>query len=112
MEISFNNPETRDLFCCQQNIVARFGIQLARLICCRLAVLRAAPSLAHIPAATPIGLVVSAEDGLCSVALGRLARLDFRPYAAKRGRAKNLPAISEIEIVGVTLIADAKGKKS
>ncbi len=112
MEISFDNPETRDLLCCQQNMVARFGNQLARLICCRLAVLRAAPSLAHIPAAPPISLVVSAKDGLCSVARGRLARLDFRPYAAKRVLAKNLAAISEIEIVGVGLIADAKGKKS
>lgn len=111
MEISFDNPETRDMLCCKQRIVARFGNQLARLICCRLAVLRAAPSLAHIPAAPPIGLVVSAKDGLCSVALGRLARLDFRPYAAKRVLAKNLPAISEIAIVGVSLIADAKGKK-
>lgn len=111
MEISFDNPETRDLLCCQRSIVARFGNQLARLICCRLAVLRAAPSLAHIPTAPPIGLVVSAKDGLCSVALGRLGRLDFRPYAAKRVLAKNLPAISEIEIVGVSLTTDAKGKK-
>lgn len=112
MEISFDNAEIRDLLCCQQSIVARFGNQLARLICCRLAVLRAAPSLDQIPTAPPIGLVVSAKDGLCSVALGGLARLDFRPYAAKRVLAKNLPAISEIEIVGVSLIADTKEKKS
>lgn len=112
MEISFDNPRIRDLLSCQQSIVAMFGNELARLICCRFALLRAAPSLAHVPIAPPIALIVSPKEGLCSVALGRGARLDFRPYAAKRSLAKNLLAISEIEIIGVSLIADAEGKKT
>lgn len=111
MEISFDDPETRNLFCCRQSIVSKFGVELATLICCRLALLRAAPSLDQVPTAPPISLMNSAKEGLFSVALGRGARLAFRPYASKRTLAKLLPSISEIEIIGVTLIADAKGMK-
>lgn len=111
MEISFDNPRTRDLLSCRQSIVSGFGNELAKLICCRFALLRAAPSLAYVPTSHPISLIVSAKEGLCSVALGRSARLNFRPYPPKRAFAKDLPAISEIEIIGVSMITDAKGKK-
>lgn len=112
VEISFDNPRTRDLLSCRQSIVSQFGNGLAKLICCRFALLRAAPSLAHVPTSYPVALIVSAKDGLCSVALGRDARLDFRPYAKKRARAEDLPAISEIEIIGVSMAADAEGRKT
>ncbi len=77
-----------------------FGPELARCICCRLAVLRSAPVLGLLPKDPPIALTsVGRSPTRYTVALGTTHRLEFEvtdPHAARDGST-----ITGVTIIGV-----------
>ena len=76
MEIYFPDAERRQLFCSENRLRARFGDELAEMICCRLQLLEEAHSVSLVPPDPPIALR-SEGGGIYSVSLGNSHRLRF-----------------------------------
>lgn len=101
MEIFFPTAEVCDLFCRRERLDSAFGPELARLICCRLAVLRSAPVLGLISRCPPIALAsVGRSETRYAVALGKAHRLEFESTAPAVG-TRDGAAVTGIMIVGV-----------
>jgi plasmid maintenance system killer protein len=96
LEISFPDDLSKRLYERWSLLEAEFGVELAKAICRRLAVLNEAGRLAVMPTCRPIELK-SDGDGRYSVALGDSHRLVFRPA---NGAAES-DDIQHIEIIGV-----------
>lgn len=111
MEICFSDKHIRDLCCSRQNLVRRFGTDIARKVCCRLSMLSAASSLAVVPTVPPICLAPIDRKGLFQVALGAAHVLVLRAFPLEAARAGDFSRITEIEIVGPTDATAPKGSK-
>lgn len=108
VEICFPDQESRALYSCKSNLVAAFGDALARLICCRLAVLRAAPNLLHLPTHPPIGLAhENVSKGTFFVRLGKVHRLVFRAPDAPPQVDRS--TVTRVEILDLIPNPSAKG---
>ncbi len=110
MDIWFPGQKVRDLYCCRASLDRAFGAELARLICCRLSVLAAAPSLSDVPTSPPIELAASRKAGTFSVALGAENRLQFRATIPKMARADDLSSVTEIQVTGLISVPTARGE--
>jgi hypothetical protein len=110
VEITFVDRNIRDLCCSHANVVRKFGAKLARKICCRLSMLAAAPSLAHVPVSPPISLA-RLDSRTFSVALGASHQLIFRAASPRPTQVGSLSQISEIHMVGPTPVPAKKGKQ-
>ena len=101
MEICFPTAEACDLFCRRERLEGAFGLELARLICCRLAVLRSAPVLGSIPKDPPIALSpVGGSKTRYAVALGMAHKLELEVTAPAIG-TRDEAAVTGVMIVGV-----------
>lgn len=106
MEILFSDKTVRDLCCSKAQLQRRFGVDLAKRICCRLSVLKGTPTLAQVPTVPPIGLMLLGADRTYSVRLGFGQELVFR--ACGSGDPNT---IKEIEIIGPAPAPATRGKK-
>ncbi len=98
LDIIFRDHVARDLFCRRERLERALGPELARIVCCRLAVLRAAPMLDMVPKGPPIGLrPVRGSQAAFAVSLGASHRLRFE---TARPRADG-GEVTCITIVGV-----------
>lgn len=111
MEICFSDEHVRDLCCSRQNLVRRFGAEIARKVCCRLSMLSAAPSLAVVPTVPPVSLAAVDRKGLFHVAIGAAHVLVLRAFPLEAARTGDLARITEIQIVGPTDATAARGSK-
>lgn len=105
MIIRFDDVPSRDLFSRAAALQKQFGAALAGRISCHLSLLYAAPCLADVPAAPPIG---RAEDGngVHSIALGSGLRLRFRAI----GGAEAGPA--EVKVIVILGVAGPDGSST
>ncbi len=78
---------------------AKFGRELARLICCRIAILQEAKRLSSVPTCPPL-LCRSDQSGCYTVALGDTHRLTFEPVHQSTG-SHEADMIQQIKILGV-----------
>ncbi|TXH47364.1 MAG: hypothetical protein E6Q92_00725 [Burkholderiaceae bacterium] len=108
LDIFFANSRDRDLCSSRDALVQRYGAVLARIICCRLSVLAAAPSLADVPAAPPVNLTPAAEPGCYVVAIGRSHFLLFQPSPASTDEGANPSSISKLLIIGLLPVPTKK----
>lgn len=111
MEITFSDAKVRDTYCSRSILVREFSVEIARMICCRLAVLAAAQSLAQIPSAPPVGLMAVDRAGTFSVSLGSRHALVFEAIASGAAHAGDVSAISEIRIIGAKPVPVARESK-
>ena len=111
MKITFSDGRVRDIYCSRSILVREFGVETARKICCRLAVLAAAQSLSQIPSSPPVGLMAVDRTGTFSVSLGAHYALVFEAIASGAAQAGDVSAISEIRIIGATPVPVARGNK-
>lgn len=112
MEICFSDEQVRDLCCSRQNLVRRFGAEIARKVCCRLSMLSAAPSLAAVPTSPPVSLTAVDGKGLFHVALGAAHVLALRALPPESARGGDLARITEIQIAGPTNATSARGSRT
>lgn len=101
MELSFADARVQDLCSSQDALVKEYGAALARKICCRLALLVAAPSLACVPMTLPIGLTRIGTEGRFSVALGVTHQLEFQGLIRETAVMTDLSQISNLLITGL-----------
>jgi len=111
VEICFSDEHVRDLCCVRQNLVRRFGTEIARKVCCRLSMLSAASSLAMVPTVPPVSLAAVDRKDLFHVALGAAHVLVLRAFPLEAAQAGDLARITEIEIVGPAEATAARGTK-
>lgn len=97
MHISFIDPATERLFCTQAQLESRFEAPLPAKIMTRMAVLKAAPSLASVPTRPPINLHKQGSEFLVSVALGRSLRLRAQPASET-----DLKKIDRVTVLGLS----------
>lgn len=112
MELSFSDARVRDLYCSQSGLALEFGADLARKICCRLAHLAAAPSLADVSADFPVALAARDARGRFSVAIGPSHRLLFEAIPMEGARMSELSHISRLLIIGVVAVSAQKARRS
>lgn len=99
MNIRFDDAPLRDLFSRFSALKKQFGAALSGTISCRLSMLSAAPCLADVPAAPPIGLMAH-RNGLYSVTLGRGHRLRFRGLGGAGAEPTEVRAIVILGLAG------------
>jgi hypothetical protein len=97
VHISFIDIATERLFCTQAQLENRFEAPLPAKIMTRMAVLKAAPSLASVPTRLPIGLRKQGSEYLISVIPGRSLRI--RPLPATE---TDLKKVERITVLGLT----------
>lgn len=101
MELSFVDARVQDLCSSQDALARRFGAAIARKICCRLAVLVAAPTLAQVPSSPPIGLSRFADAGRLAVAVGPTHCLVLQPLPQETATMSDLTQITRVLILGI-----------
>ncbi len=111
MEICFSDVQVRDLCCSRKALVSKFGTELAKMICCRLSMLKAAPTLDDVPIAPPISLSPLDGKGRFSMNLGKGYRLLLQAEAPKAVKANKTSKINDILIIGIEKPPTAKGRK-
>jgi hypothetical protein len=111
VEIVISDTKVRDLCCSRRNLVRQFGEALAKRICCRLSMLEAAPTLAHMPTSPPIGLAAVDRKGSFSVVLDAAHRLHFRASGFKAEWADELHRVIEIDIIGPAPVQATRGTR-
>lgn len=112
LELSFSDAKVRDLYCSQSGLAGEFGAELARKICCRLALLTAAPSLGDVPADFPVALAARDAPGCFSVALGPSHRLLFQAIPMEGAKMSELSHISRLLIIGLVAVSALKARRS
>lgn len=108
MKLSFADAKVQDLCSSRAALVNEYGSALARKICCRLAVLEAAPTFACVPLGFPIGLVRAGDHGRFGVAVGATHRLEFYTLPKETSEMSDLSQITKLLIIG--LIANPSAK--
>lgn len=111
VDIYFPDNQIRELYNCRYSLIRQYGDRLAKLICCRLSVLDAAPCLADLPTSPPIDLANDSKSNF-SVALGLSHRLTFRDLLPASARARPFVQIKEIEMIGLVPAPTRRGKKT
>lgn len=101
MKLSFADAQVQDLCSSRDALVKAYGATLARTICCRIALLLAAPTLACVPQARPVGLIRVDERGRFAVAVGLTHRLEFYPLPKETSVMSDLSRISQLLILGL-----------
>lgn len=101
MELSFEDAQLQVLCSSQDALAKEFGAAVARKICCRLAVLVAAPTLAQVPSSPPIGLRSLRDAGSFAVAVGETHRLVFQPLTKETSEMSDLSQITRLLIIGL-----------
>jgi hypothetical protein len=79
VQISFIDPTTEKLFCTRALLESRFDPPLPTRIMTRMAVLKAAPTLAAVPTRPPINLRKQGSEFLISVAPDLVLRIRPNP---------------------------------
>jgi hypothetical protein len=97
VQISFIDPATERLFCTQAQLESRFEAPLSAKIMVRMAVLKAAPSLASVPSRPPINLRKQGTEFLISVTASRSLR--FRPIPATE---TDLKKVDRVTVLGLS----------
>ena len=110
MEIYFPDAERRQLFCSESRLRARFGDELAEMICCRLQLLEEAHSVALVPPDPPIARRCEG-GGIFSVSLGNSDRLLFEAVDEQLipTGIKDLETIHSICVVAIENFSSSKG---
>ena len=108
MELSFADAKVRSLCSSRGALVNEYGAALTRKICCRLAMLAAAPMLACVPMALPVGLTRLGNQGRFAVALGATHHLVFQTLPKETAAMADLSQISKLQIIGVVTLPPAK----
>ena len=101
LELSFDDAKVRDLFCKREALVKEYGAALAKTICCRLAILSSAPSLAEVPVVRPVGLTPFGDRGQFAVAVGPTCQLVLQPLSVETVAMNHPSRISKLMIVGL-----------
>jgi hypothetical protein len=112
LEITFSDIKIRDLFGNKKALACEFGDDLARKICCGLAMLAAGRSLADIPVALPIGLAAVDNQGRFCVSVGLSHHLLFQAVALEPAAPSVLADISRLRIIGLVTGPPPKEKQS
>ena len=112
MEISFPDPQVRDLYNCRASLIHQFGAELAKTICCRLSVLAAAPCLADLPTSPPIGLATTDGKGNFSVSAGPSHRLAFKASTPKAARDLDASRVTEVQVTGLIPVPAPRARKT
>lgn len=108
MELSFADAKVQDLFSSRDALVNEYGAALAWKICCRLALLKAAPSLACVPTALPVGLMRVGGYGRFVVAVGANHSLEFYALPKETSEMSDLSQTSKLLIIGLVANPSAK----
>jgi hypothetical protein len=108
LELSFADARVQDLCSRQDALVNAYGAALSRKICCRLALLAAAPTLACIPMDPPIGLRSLGQPGRFAVAVGSTHHLLFEAYSKETAAMTDFAQISTVMIIGLVPHASTK----
>lgn len=111
MELCFTDAKVRDLCSSQDALAHEYGEALARRICCKLAFLEAAPTLACVPSELPIGLIRIGDQGRYAVALGATHHLVFQAFPKETAAMADLAKISKLLIVGFGIGPAAKAAR-
>lgn len=111
MKICFPDQARRDLYNCRSNLVRLLGEEVARKVCCRLAVLKAASNLAEVPTHPPISRATTTAVGSYTLAVGKTHRLELRVLGGAKARSLPPDSVTEVEIVDVIKIPLAQGKR-
>ena len=101
LKLRFADAQVQDLFSSRAALVNAYGSALAQRICCKLAVLTAAPTLACLPTSFPIGLTRLGGDGRFAVAVGATRRLEFYTLPKETSEMSDLSQISKLQIIGL-----------
>ena len=101
MKLSFVDSKVQDLCSCRAALENEYGSALARKICCRLAGLVAAPTLAWVPLALPVGLIRVDGRGRFAVAVGATHSLEFYTLPKETSEMSDLSQISKLLIIGL-----------
>ncbi len=112
MELSFSDAKVRNLCCTRSILVATFGAVLARKICCRLALLSAAPSLADVPVDFPVALAAADAQGRFSVALGQSHHILFQAMPMEGAKMSDLSHISKVQIIDLFSTSEPEARQS
>ena len=108
MKLSFADARVQDLCSSRDALVIEYGAALARKICCRLALLMAAPTLACVPEALPVGLMRVAGQGRFAVAVGGTHSLEFYTLPKETSDMLDPSQVSMLLIIGVVANPSAK----
>lgn len=108
MELSFADAKVQDLCSSRTALVTEYGAVLARKICCRLAMLAAAPTLACVPTSLPVGLTRVGSHGSFAVAVGETHSLVFQPLPKETSPMSDLSQFSKVLIIALVANAAAK----
>ena len=108
MKLSFVDAKVKYLCSSRDALVNAYGAALARKICCRLALLAAAPTLACVPVDLPVGLKRVGGHGRFAVAVGTTCNLEFEILPKESSAMSDLSQISKLRIIGLVPIRSAK----
>jgi hypothetical protein len=108
LKLSFVDAKVLDLCSSRDALVREYGSALARKICCRLALLVAAPTLACVPLAPPVGLMRVGSQGRFAVAVGAGHSLEFYTLPKETLEMSDLSQISKLLIIGLFANRSAK----
>ncbi|UIJ97407.1 hypothetical protein LZK82_16795 [Rhizobium leguminosarum] len=101
LKITFPDQARQELYNCRRNIAQRHGEQLTRLVCCRLALLRSARSLAEVPVSPPINRKSAAGTDLFTVNVGKAHLMQLRAIISGRSRPPDPVKVEEIQILDI-----------
>ncbi len=101
MELSFADASFQDLCSRRDLLVRAYGAALTKTICCRFAVLTAAPTLEQVPIGLPVGLTRLDPAGTYAVAVGATHRLLFQALPKETDTMIDLSQISKLLVVGL-----------
>lgn len=101
MELSFADASFQDLCSRQDALVREYGTALTKAICCRFAVLTAAPTLDQVPMGLPVGLTRLDPAGTYAVAVGKTHRLIFQTLPKETAAMNDLSRISKLRVIGL-----------
>lgn len=110
MQLGFSDMAIRDLFSSRSSLAREFGGELAGKICCRLALLAAAPFVDQVPIAPPISLARLTGQDTYSVAVGEHHQLIFRAMPTDPAVSARLSNILILKIMGPASSLATKGR--
>jgi hypothetical protein len=108
LKLSFADATVQDLCSSRVALVNEYGSALSHKICCKLAVLAAAPTLACVPSALPVGLRRVGDMGRFAVAVGTTHRLEFYTLPKETSEMSDLSQIFKLQIIGLVANSSAK----
>ncbi|MDI5929014.1 hypothetical protein [Rhizobium leguminosarum] len=110
LKICFPDQARQSLYNCRGNLVRLVGEEIARRVCCRLAALQAAQTLAEVPSSPPLRCVPSSSPGIYTLDVGKTHQLQLRAVGLVTSTRIDPSAVKEVEILDIILNPARRGK--